>query len=165
MPDHAIDLIAAQDAGTEAALLALNNAHAEETSFLTIDAWRTLIEAAYAATCIGGAAALLIAFDDQAVYDGVNFQWFRSRWKNFVYVDRVIVADSHRGRGVARALYAELFRRMVASGHTTLTCEENINPPNSGSDVFHARLGFNEVGRAELPDRGKEVRYLVKDLT
>lgn len=77
MHDHAIDLIAAQDAGTEAALLALNNAHAEETSFLTIDAWRTLIEAAYAATCIGGAAALLIAFDDQAVYDGVNFQWFR----------------------------------------------------------------------------------------
>lgn len=165
MHDHAIDLIAAQDAGTEAALLALNNDHAEETSFLTKTDWRTLIETAYAATCIDGAAALLIAFDDQAPYDGVNFQWFRARRKNFVYVDRVVVADSHRGRGVARALYDDLFRRMAETGHGALTCEVNINPPNPASDAFHARLGFNEVGRAALHDRGKEVRYLVKDLT
>jgi predicted GNAT superfamily acetyltransferase len=34
------------------------------------------------------------------------------------------------------------------------------SPPNPGSDAFHAALGFREVGRAFLADRGKAVRYL-----
>jgi predicted GNAT superfamily acetyltransferase len=39
-------------------------------------------------------------------------------------------------------------------------CEVNSDPPNPLSDAFHAALGFREVGRAFLPDRGKSVRYL-----
>ena len=40
----------------------------------------------------------------------------------------------------------------------------NTDPPNPGSDAFHARLGFHEVGRAFLADRGKSVRYLEREV-
>jgi predicted GNAT superfamily acetyltransferase len=40
----------------------------------------------------------------------------------------------------------------------------NYEPPNPASEAFHTRLGFVEVGRATLPDRGKSVRYLKRDL-
>jgi predicted GNAT superfamily acetyltransferase len=159
-----IEPIAAQEEAMHAALLALNNAHARETSFLSLDGWQSLTGNAYAATCVAGAAALLIAFDQDADYDGVNFQWFRARLDRFVYVDRIVVAESHRGTGLARTMYHDLFRRMRASGQSKVTCEVNVVPPNPGSDAFHARLGFIAMGQAELVDGEKTVRYLIKDL-
>jgi len=158
-----VDLITAQDADVESALLALNNAHARETSFLTMPEWRALVGLAYAATCIDQAAALMIAVGDAAAYDGVNFQWFKSKLDRYIYVDRIIVAESHRGAGLARTLYDDLFERMRASGHHTVACEVNAVPPNPGSKAFHAGLGFLEIGRATLHDRGKTVKYLIKE--
>ena len=152
------------DVAAEAALVALNNAHAEETSFLETADWRALVAAAYAARRAGDAAALLLAFDETAAYDGVNYRWFRERNEKFVYVDRVIVGARHRGAGLARALYEDLFQRLRASRHSVLGCEVNVAPPNPGSEAFHAKLGFREVGRADLEDRGKRVVYLLKDL-
>lgn len=165
MSNPLIKPVATQGPDIEAALLDLNNAHARETSFLALSEWRALTAQAYAATCVGTNGALLLAFSEDAAYDGVNFQWFRSRLDRFVYVDRIVVAPSHRGAGVGRALYDDLFRRMRETGHATVACEVNVEPPNPGSDAFHDRLGFHEIGRAELKDRGKTVRYLVKDLS
>lgn len=153
-----------QDAATQAALLALNNAHARETSHLEPDAWRALVEAAFFAGCIDGAAAFLIALGPDAAYDSVNYRWFQPRYARFVYVDRVVVAADQRGRRLARTLYDELFRQALAAGIDTVGCEINVDPPNPVSDAFHERLGFVEVGRATLADRGKVVRYLVKRL-
>lgn len=159
-----IDAIAGQDAATHEALRALNNANARETSFLEPARWDTLVDRSFAATCIAPAAALLIAFDHAADYDSVNFHWFRDTYPRFVYIDRVVVDADHRGSGLARVLYDDLFDRTAAAGHHLVVCEVNSDPPNPGSDAFHARLGFTEVGQARLDDAGKTVRYLARRL-
>jgi len=151
-------------AADEAGLLALNNANACETSLLALEKWRAMVAGAFSATCVPDAAAFLIAFDETAGYDSPNFLWFRARYPRFVYVDRIVVADRHRGRGLASALYGDLFRRAVEAGHDVVVCEVNAVPPNPVSDAFHARLDFAEVGRAELAAGAKTVRYLARTL-
>ncbi len=103
--------------------------------------------------------ALLLTFDQDADYDSPNFLWFRDRYPRFVYVDRIAVAAHARGDGLARALYEDLFQSARAAGHSDIVCEVNSEPPNPASDAFHARLGFEAVGRGAL-DNGKQVRYL-----
>ncbi|MEO1658873.1 MAG: GNAT family N-acetyltransferase [Pseudomonadota bacterium] len=146
------------------AVLALNNQHAKETSELDLSGLRDLVGTSFAALQAGeGEAGFLIAVTQDADYDSPNFLWFQERYDTFVYVDRVVVSASHRGEGYARQFYEALFQKARAAGHTAITCEVNVDPPNPASDAFHERMGFLEVGRAELPGRGKTVRYLVKD--
>ena len=157
-----IQPIAEQVAALQTALLDLNNAHAGHTSLLTPAAWRRLVGSAFEAISIDPPASLIITLDQDAEYDSPNFKWFRDRFSHFVYIDRIVVADSHRGRGLASSLYRELQRRALFAGHDRLVCEVNVVPPNLTSDAFHASMGFDEVGRAELNDGAKTVRYLVK---
>ena len=145
-----------------AAVLVLNNAHAAETSELTADSLRDLIATAFYAR--GGGEAFLIACAEGAAYDSPNFLWFRERYARFVYIDRVIVAAEARGRGLARRLYEDLFAEIRASGRELVACEVNLAPPNPASDAFHAALGFEEAGRAEIHGGAKTVRYLIKRL-
>ncbi len=148
-----------------AAVLALNNQHAAELSWLEPDRLSKLIGEAFHARRIGSVEAFLLTFDQDAVYDSPNFLWFRERYPRFVYVDRVAVAASARGRGHARRLYEELFARARAAGHSLVTCEVNADPPNPVSDAFHAALGFAEVGAAAIHGGAKSVRYYAKPLT
>jgi predicted GNAT superfamily acetyltransferase len=146
------------------ALLALNNAHEVELSRLTAARFQHLTAQAFAAWRIGAAEAFLIAFDQTADYDSPNFLWFRARFQNFVYVDRVAVAPQARGQGHARLLYEHLFASARLAGHQRIVCEVNTIPPNPESDSFHARLGFTEIGTGTIHEGQKTVRYLSKDL-
>ncbi|MBX7199792.1 MAG: GNAT family N-acetyltransferase [Rhodospirillaceae bacterium] len=158
-------------------MLDLNNAFAQELSFLTPEKAAHLVAMARVAARIGDADALLLAFDQDAAYDNPNFAWFKARYPRFVYVDRIVVAPAARGRGLAKALYLDLFRR--ARGHERVVCEVNADPPNPASDAFHAALGFEAVGGAQLlntdrpasgkptsgkPTSGKRVRYFSRAL-
>jgi predicted GNAT superfamily acetyltransferase len=145
-------------------LLALNNAHARELSWLEPERLEHLIEQAFLAKRIGNLNAFLLAFDQDAHYDSPNFQWFRARYPRFVYVDRIVVAASARGQGYARRLYDDLFAHAIEAGHERVLCEVNSSPPNPGSDAFHAALGFVEVGTASVYDGTRTVRYLSRAL-
>ena len=90
--------------------------------------------------------------------------WFRDRYRRFVYIDRIAVAASARGRGLARLLYCELFDQAHRRGHLQVACGVNLAPPNPASDAFHAALGFVEVGRARIHGGSKTVRYLRRTL-
>lgn len=147
-----------------AALLALNNAHAVELSWLEPARLAHLVAQAFLARRVGVADALLLTFDQDADYDSPNFLWFRQRYPAFVYVDRVVVADSARGRGLAKALYDDLFAAAQAAGHERIVCEVNSDPPNPASDAFHAALGFVPVGTAEIHGGKKTVTYLERRL-
>jgi uncharacterized protein len=141
------------------ALGALNNAHKVETSELDGAQLAHMLDGAFLALTTADSGALLIAFDQDAAYASPNFLWFKARNDRFVYVDRIIVSVAQRGRGIARQLYEQLFDVARIRGHAVVMCEVNSDPPNPGSDAFHAALGFNLVGKARLAN-GKSVRYL-----
>jgi predicted GNAT superfamily acetyltransferase len=146
-------------------ILQLNNAHAEETSLMTESTMTALLNIAfYARGIANGSAALLIALDQNAPYINPNFSWFQQRRESFVYIDRIIVAASHRGRGIARALYLDLFAAAKQSGHARVVCEVNTHPPNPASDAFHAAMGFLPIGEATIHNGQKTVRYFEKVL-
>lgn len=145
-------------------LLELNNAHAAELSLLDIPRFSHLVREAFFACRIGEADAFILTFDETANYDSPNFVWFRERYSRFAYVDRICVSPVARGRGLARLLYDALFERARDAGHRIIVCEVNIDPPNPGSDAFHAALGFVEVGSAAIHGGTKTVRYLARTL-
>jgi uncharacterized protein len=167
MSDHALyavvstDIAPAEPLGQ--ALLTLNNAHAQELSWLQPERLEYLVSEAFLARRIGDLDAFLLAFDQAARYDSPNYLWFRTRYERFVYVDRIVVTSAARGRGCARRLYHDLFEHALRAGHDRVFCEVNISPPNPISDAFHAALGFVEVGTAEVGDR--IVRYLSRTLS
>ncbi|HTV71496.1 MAG TPA: GNAT family N-acetyltransferase [Rhizobiaceae bacterium] len=148
----------------EAAVLALNNEHAEELSFLDPSRLSHLLAEAFYARRVGDLEAFIITFDQAAGYDSPNFIWFRERYPRFVYVDRICVSPLARGRGHARRIYEDLFAAAKAAGHTVVTCEVNAEPPNPASDAFHAALGFVEVGSAAIHGGKKSVRYFERRL-
>ncbi|QIE55764.1 GNAT family N-acetyltransferase [Pikeienuella piscinae] len=144
-------------------VLALNLAHEVELSPLNEGRLAALIDAAtYARAAEGG--AFLIGFDQSADYDSENFLWHRARREKFLYVDRIAVAATHRRRGLAAALYADLFAFAAERGLERVVAEVNAEPPNPASDAFHARLGFVTVGEARLKAREKTVRYIERVL-
>jgi predicted GNAT superfamily acetyltransferase len=145
-------------------LLALNNAFAQELSYLSPEKAAHLVRQAAMACHVGEADALLLAFDQNAAYENPNFEWFRDRYERFIYIDRVVVAPAMRGRGLARELYKALFARAASLQHSQVVCEVNLDPPNPASDAFHVSLGFEQVGLAVLPRAGKTVRYFSRKI-
>jgi predicted GNAT superfamily acetyltransferase len=154
-----------QDQPLGKAMLALNNAHAQELSWLEPERLEHLVKQAFLARRIGNLDAFMLAFDQDAHYDSPNFLWFRARYPRFVYVDRIVVASSTRGRGHARQLYDDLFEHALSAGHERVVCEVNMIPPNPESDAFHTALGFVEAGTASIHGGSKTVRYLSHTLS
>jgi uncharacterized protein len=148
-----------------AIMLPLNNAHAKETSALDDSSFAALLDMAFYAQGIDrGATAFLIALDQNASYESPNFIWFKAARVSFVYIDRIIVLSSARGRGIARLLYDDLIAAATKAGHDRVVCEVNIDPPNLVSEAFHATMGFKPVGEATIHNGTKTVRYLEKTL-
>lgn len=147
------------------ALLALSNAHEKEIGRFTKEAFAELVALSFRTRMTGQRDAFLIALSERAPANAPNWHWFAARFPRFVYIDRVVVAEASRNCGLGKLLYEDVTQAAQAAAHTRICCEVNIDPPNPGSDAFHARMGFEEIGRAYLPDRCKTVRYLVRDLT
>lgn len=148
----------------EPMVLALNNEHAVLLAWLEAPKLSRMLGEAFYARHIGNGEAFIIAFDQSADYDSPNFHWFRERHPRFVYIDRICVSTDGRGRGHGRRMYEDLFAAAKRAGHTVVTCEINAEPPNPGSDAFHAALGFNEVGSAKIHGGTKLVRYYERRL-
>lgn len=148
------------------ALVALNNEHARELSLTDATSFRNLVSGAALACAVGPVGdpdAFLLAFDQDTPRRGPNHGWFLDRYPKFLYVDRVCVASRARRRGLARALYRHAFAWASTRDTPFVVCEVNVDPPNPESDAFHLVLGFREVGDAFLSDRGKRVRYLLRE--
>lgn len=147
-----------------AAVHALNEVSVPAVNSLAPDRLARLTsDAAYCRVAVIGAqlAGFLICLAPEAPYDSPNFRWFRKRYAEFLYVDRVAVAARHQRRGIGRALYrdAAAFR---PGRFPLMAAEVNLRPRNEQSLRFHARMGFEAVGSR---DHGHvEVRYLVRPL-
>jgi predicted GNAT superfamily acetyltransferase len=133
--------------------LALNNANVPAVSVSDSDGILRLLELSEVAIAVvdEGAPEVLLAFallmSPGSEYSSENYQWFSNRGTNFLYLDRIVVADDAQNQGVGRAIYEAVFAAASERGRDEVTCEVNVDPPNPGSLRFHDRLGFVEVGR------------------
>lgn len=94
-------------------------------------------------------------------HDSMNYLWFDNRMDDFLYLDRIMVSDAARGRGVGQALYEDVFALAAARpGTRAVTCEVNLKPFNGGSLRFHAALGFVAVGEQDTEGGKKAVSLL-----
>ena len=155
----ALALRAAQ-ANDHADILRLNRESEHFLSPMGPDRLRLLLSmAAYCQVAVasGEVAAFLLAFREGAAYDSDNYRWFAARYPVFVYVDRVVVDDRFRGRGLGAMLYANLFEFAEGQGAPCVTCEFDVEPPNAVSAGFHARFGFREVGSQWVASGTKRV--------
>lgn len=147
------------------AVLALNAAFVRYLSPMDEARLRTLaVASSYFRVAKAGeiVAAFLLAFRKGAAYDGAIFNLFSTRFAEFLYLDRIVVAEPFRGQGVADRLYDDVMHFARQSGAQRLTCEVNTVPPNPASMRFHEKRGFYQVGAVGVGD--KTVALLVCDL-
>lgn len=141
--------------------LTLNNANVPAVSVSDPEGMARLLELSEVAIAVVEESApdVLRAFallmSPGCEYSSENYQWFSNRGTNFLYLDRIVVADDAQNRGVGRAIYEAVFAAASERGRDEVTCEVNVDPPNPGSLRFHDRLGFVEVGR--LSTKGDSV--------
>jgi predicted GNAT superfamily acetyltransferase len=104
-----------------------------------------------------------IAMAPGAPYDSDNYRWFSTHFEQFLYLDRVAVAESMRRRGIGAQLYRAMETQAQAFGR--MVCEVNVVPRNTASLAFHASRGYREIGRLEhTPEKvvtlmSKELRH------
>jgi uncharacterized protein len=107
-------------------------------------------------------AGFVLALAPGSDYASANYRYFEERGTSHLYVDRIVVAPSHRRRGVAASLYDAVERRARATGRSEVTCEVNLRPANEGSMAFHRERGFAEVGRQDTTGGTITVALLAK---
>jgi hypothetical protein len=147
-------------------LLTINNAAVPEVNLLNEAKARWLVEQAALArmTILNGqAAGVIIVLSDTAGFESDYYGWFVERYRNFIYIDRVIVAEWARGQGVASALYQEVEQAAQAQ-RLAIAAEVYAQPPNIPSLNFHRKRGFQEVGQQINAAEGKTVAKLMKYL-
>ncbi|HEX5427019.1 MAG TPA: GNAT family N-acetyltransferase [Pedococcus sp.] len=145
-------------------VLALNHAHVELLSPMDEARLRRLIGWACRSDvieCDGLVAGFVLVFAPGTAYDSPNYRWFTARYgERFHYLDRVVVDDRFRRRGLATAAYEVI--EAGAADRERLVLEVNVDPPNQASLAFHEARGYQEVGR--LGEEGHVVALMAKAL-
>jgi predicted GNAT superfamily acetyltransferase len=111
----------------------------------------------------GHLAGFLIALRDTTPHASSNFRWFRAHCDHFVYIDRVVIGDLHRGHGLGRMFYSDV-QSYAEVRSPNLACEVFLEPRDDVSVLFHGVFGFHEAGQQVMPETGRRVSLLVKEL-
>src|SRR3546814_388498 len=101
----------------------------------------------------GMLAGFLVGFGPDSGHDSSNFRWFRERYPDFFYIDRIVVASRRRGGGVGRALYADV-QSHAELRHPLLACEVFLDADSDPALLFHGSFGFREIGQHVMPGDG-----------
>jgi predicted GNAT superfamily acetyltransferase len=111
----------------------------------------------------GHLAGFLVALSQDAPHDSPNFLWFRERYPEFLYVDRIVIASTRRGAGVGRVFYGDV--QSFAEVRVPRLCAEVfLEGSNHPALLFHGSFGFREVGQHVMPGHGLRAAMLVKEL-
>ncbi len=108
----------------------------------------------------GSFAGFVVTFPPGTPYDSENYRWFAERHAQFCYLDRIVLHEDVRRRGLGTFVYDEV--ETAARGRGRLALEVNLVPRNAGSLAFHAKRGYVEVGR--LGDEQHLVALMEKTL-
>jgi len=157
-------------AGDLAAVHAINQAEVPRVGSETAEALAHIAaESIVAPVAVDDATGAVVGFamvlGPGADYGSDNYAWFRERYADFVYLDRVAIPAEHQRRGIGRALYEHVAAAAVVARPTATdwTLEVNLRPRNDQSLAFHTAMGFVEVGQHESR-HGYLVAMLAKPL-
>lgn len=109
----------------------------------------------------GEIAGFMIVLDPHQNYDSENYSYFKETFTSFDYVDRIVISEEYRGKGLGTKLYQYLFDN---SKEERVTCEVNIQPPNPKSILFHQMLGFEEVNQHYSEGGKKFVTLMARNI-
>lgn len=143
-------------------VLALNEANVELLAPLDRSRLEELVGLADRADVIeldGAFAGFVITFRSGTEYDSVNYRWFGQTYGDFYYLDRVVLHERTRRRGLATRVYDEL---EAATDAPLFALEVNLEPPNEASLAFHRNRGFAQVHEQLAGDH--LVSLMVKEL-
>ena len=144
------------------ALLTINNSNAPHVNALSGDALRHLLDISRWTRVVDdaeGPVAFLLGLHGPGLsYSSENYRWFSTQYDDFLYVDRVAVAERAQGKGIGTRLYHAFIDHARAIGVDTVCAEVNLRPPNPGSVRFHERLGFVSLGEQETKEDSVRVR-------
>jgi len=108
--------------------------------------------------------AALITLESGEQYQSDNYIWLETQFKNFCYVDRIMVDVHAKRNGYGKQLYLNLETYAKEMDMEVLLCEVNVEPPNPQSLAFHTDLGWEPFHDREHGP-GKKVRYFKKPIS
>jgi len=90
-----------------AKILRMNEEFVHWLSPLDDDGLADLIHLAHYKKQIHNADGALIGYAHDVNYDHKNLQWLRARFKEFFYIDRIILNSAAQGKGFGKQLYTD----------------------------------------------------------
>jgi len=90
-------------------------------------------------------AGFLLALTNGVEYESINYKWFNNNYAVFLYIDRIVISEQYRGKGIGTALYRYVIDWASKSSSPSIFAEIDVLPPNKSSLLFHQKLGFNEL--------------------
>jgi predicted GNAT superfamily acetyltransferase len=129
----------AAERGDLPAIVALNDAAIPHVNALPERVWHGFLagdaRVRVASDRQGAIAALTVVLPPGRAYGSENYAWFQRKLADFAYVDRIVVGEGLRGRGVGRAAYADVARVMAAlsvRGFTRVNLITDTGGPAAG---------------------------------
>ena len=101
----------------------------------------------------------IVCFREGSNYQSLNYKFFSKIETKFLYIDRVVIKELHRRKGIGKSLYRNI-ESISISKNIPLCCEVNIEPLNQPSIDFHNNFGFHQIGSYDFDDHS--VAYFKK---
>ena len=108
-------------------------------------------------------AGFLVGLGQDAEHDSPNFLWFRDRYPEFLYIDRIVIASTRRGAGVGRVFYGDV-QSFAEVRVPRLAAEVFLEGSSHPALLFHGSFGFREMGQHVMPGPALRAAMLVKEL-
>ncbi|MFQ3219271.1 MAG: putative GNAT superfamily acetyltransferase [Paraglaciecola sp.] len=90
-------------------------------------------------------AGFLLAFTHDVQYESINYEWFNQNYDSFLYIDRIVISDQFRAKGMATKLYKYALKWATEHSLPSIFAEIDVIPPNKPSLLFHQKFGFKEL--------------------
>ena len=100
-----------------------------------------------------------VVMNNNSNYKSLNYQYFKRKYTDFLYVDRVAVVDKAQRMGVGSSMYKKLYE-LNSEVPIPICCEVNTIPLNQQSLDFHSKQKFKII--EEVKFGKKRVAMLVK---
>ncbi len=103
--------------------------------------------------------AFCLLMNQTSNYDSPNYGYFKAKYDEFLYIDRVAVEADHQRKGIGTLIYQKLYT-LSKQRNIPLCCEVNTFPLNQQSLDFHFKNKFKIIEEVDFGK--KKVAMLVK---